>query len=82
MKGWSKLAAVLVISLFALNAGAAYMYSWPASPTVPDADDASVLDTRDILDGMWYGQDSTYHYFRMDLEAAPTESSYASIYGI
>jgi len=82
-----RVSRVLTLSIFTVSilicgaAQGAYIFSWPSTPTFTDNNDAAILDTQDIL-SVWYGADATYHYFRIDLEAAPTSTSYAGFYGI
>jgi len=65
------------------SANAAYLTSWGATATFSDPNDGAISTAQDILN-VWYDADATYHYFRMDIEAAPTTagSNYASIYGV
>jgi len=72
--------------LFATLSGglqAEYLYPWSAAPAVTDENDAGISDQQDIL-AAWHAFDGTYHYFRVDLEAAPTSvnGGAAEIYGI
>lgn len=79
---------LIVIAVLSCVAGAAhaYMFDWTSSQPhmvfVPDTDDPGLVGT-DILNGIWWGTDQTYHYFRMDIEAFPTfPTDYADMYGI
>jgi hypothetical protein len=61
------------------------LYDWANNPSVSrtDPDDPLVPGGQDILK-VWYATDSGFHYFRMDLEAAPssTAGGYSELYGI
>lgn len=67
----------------AMTAHAEYLYPWSVSPTISDGTDNALDGGKDILD-VWFAQDSSYFYFRMDVRSAPTTVStdYADIYGI
>lgn len=66
-------------------AHAAYLYDWdnpgPHMVFVPDPDDQAAPG-KDILSGVWWATDFTYHYFRMDMQAAPQLVDAGDIYGI
>lgn len=62
------------------NADAAYLYDWSVTPDIVAADD-QLQQATDIL-AAWHETDGAYHYFRMDIEAAPGLEDYADIYGI
>jgi hypothetical protein len=76
----------LALGVFALtimissSAQGTFIFNWSATPTFTDADDGAILGSQDIL-GVWYGGDANFHYFRMDLEAAPG-ATFSGIYGI
>lgn len=79
---------LLIVAAVVCVCGAAnaYMFDWTASQPhmvfVPDTDHPGTAGA-DILNGIWWGNDNTYHYFRMDIEAFPTfTSDYADMYGI
>ncbi|MBD3292676.1 MAG: hypothetical protein GF393_07100, partial [Armatimonadia bacterium] len=56
--------------------------AWAPTPFVLDGTDEPTTG-RDISPGLWWQMDSTYHYFRMELEASPSSpGNFASIYGI
>ncbi len=61
-------------------ASAGYLYNWPADATVIDGDDFGV-EGNDII-AAWHAQDQAYHYFRIDIETAPSVNSFAGLYGI
>ncbi len=67
-------------------ARAAHLYPWPAEPTVADPRGDAISPgggTQDIL-GVWFATDLNFHYFRLDLAAAPvsTAAGGAEIYGV
>lgn len=78
---WTTL--ILIMSLAAGSARAAYLYPWPASPSVVDPEDAALPAVQDILN-CWHATDGAFHYFRMDLRGAPmnAQAQAAQIYGI
>ncbi len=77
--------AVLALGLLTLTAPQVHAgYSWTGSPTVVDADDPESVAApgQDIL-AAWHAMDVDYHYFRIDLQAAPDNTSgYAQLYRI
>lgn len=73
---------LLVAVFLSARAAQADLYSWDPAPTVVDADDTGIAPGQDIL-GAWHASDDIYHYFRIDLEAAPSNANgYATLYGI
>lgn len=82
MKLLRMLLITLTILSFSMAANAALYSSWDATPTVTDPDEAGIAQGRDISTGIWWAEDDTYNYFRMDLAGDPgTTDSYALIYG-
>jgi hypothetical protein len=67
----------------AASAEAAYLYDWDNAPSmmVNDDNETGIGPGQDIL-AAWHAYDGTYHYFRIDLEAAPSNGDVAEIYGI
>jgi hypothetical protein len=74
------LIAVLAI---ASTARAAYLYSWPATPTVVDPNTEVTPSAGQDITGVWFAEDNDYYYFRMDLDGEPvnTDADYAGLYG-
>jgi hypothetical protein len=73
-----------LVGMLCLGAGTAQadLFAWDANPTIADPNDTGIAAGQDIL-GAWHASDDTYHYFRIDLEAAPSNANgYATLYGI
>ena len=70
----------LCMAVCAGNAQAGCLYPWSETPTIADADDQGKAAT-DIL-GAWHVYENGNHYFRMDIEAAPSADDFAGLYGI
>lgn len=75
----------LIVASMAVSVGAqgAFLYPWPATPTVSDPLDTGLNPSTDIR-GAWYATDGVYRYFRLDLEAPVTNTTNGSamVYGI
>lgn len=73
----------LVVAVLSAENQAAYLYPWPATPTVSDPLDPGTEPSRDIR-GLWYATDGAFDYFRIDLEAAPvsTNAGSSEVYGV
>lgn len=80
------LCTVAILAL-TLSAPAAYLtdYSAPGTLQITDPDDPAILDAQDIL-SVFHSIDAGWHYFRIDLQAAPTMTpppgEYAGLYSV
>lgn len=76
----SLLCAVMLLAV-ASAANGAYIYPWASTPNVSDGVLGTVSPATDIV-SLWYEDDATYHYFRLDIEGAPSSSDFAGLYSI
>lgn len=74
--------ATIFMSVLLMTADrAAAAYNWTGvAPTLIDGDDPGI-EARDIINA-WHASDGTNHYFRIELEAAPSNTDNAGLYGI
>ena len=76
------LIVAIVLCMSVASAQAAYFYDWNTQLSTSLVDPTDVPEIgRDIVK-LWWAYDDTNHYFRMDLEEAPTLTEYSMMYGI
>lgn len=74
-----------VLGVMAPTADAQYLYDWDTLPSISGADasgDAVGGNAGADITSVWYASDASYHYFRLDLAAAPSGSNSAPNYSI
>lgn len=79
MKKFLTLTAIVATGLLVSSAQASWLYDWAGDPsgtvlTLSDASGEVAEDSRDI-ENIWYANDGSNHYFRMDLRGAPLQAA-------